>query len=117
MKINSRAVDGVTILDLDGRIALGDDIAVLKQSIGELIADGRKFVLLNLRDVPYVDSSGIGELVAAFTRLRNSGGDLKLLNLTRKVRTVLEISRLHSVFDVKDDEAAAVHSFSTGAVS
>jgi anti-sigma B factor antagonist len=117
MKINSRTVDGVTILDLEGRIAVGDDIADLKRSIGELIADGRRSVLLNLQDVPYIDSSGIGELVAAFTKIRNSGGNLKLLNLTKKVRTLLEITRLHSVFDVKDDEAAAVHSFSTDAVS
>jgi anti-sigma B factor antagonist len=111
MKINSRAANGVTILDIDGRIALGDDIAELKQSISGLIAAGVKFVVLNLREVPYIDSSGIGELVSAFTKVRNSGGELKLLNLTPKVRTLLEITRLYSVFDVKEDEAAAIHSF------
>ncbi|HWR15462.1 MAG TPA: STAS domain-containing protein [Terriglobales bacterium] len=114
MKINSRDVDGITILDMEGRITLGEDIAALKQVIGGLIAAGRKLVLLNLRDVPYIDSSGIGELVTAFTKIRNSGGELKLLNLTSKVRTLLEITRLYAIFDIGDDEAAAIHSFSSG---
>jgi anti-sigma B factor antagonist len=112
MKITSRAVDGITILDMDGRMTLGDDIAGFKNAIAGLVADGHKMVLLNLRDVPYVDSSGIGELVAAFTNLRNSGGELKLLNLTQKIRTLLQITRLYSVFDVKEDEASAILSFS-----
>ncbi|HWR14790.1 MAG TPA: STAS domain-containing protein [Terriglobales bacterium] len=112
MKINFRAVDGVTILDMDGRITLGDDIAVFKSAIGGLVAQGYKMVLLNLREVPYIDSSGIGELVAAFTGLRKSGGELKLLNLTKKVRTLLEITRLYSVFDVREDETSAILSFS-----
>lgn len=113
MKINSRASNEVTILDINGRIVLGDEIAVFKQSISTLIDSGRKRVLLNLRDVPYIDSSGIGELVSAFTKIRNSGGELKLLNLAPKVRTLLEITRLYTVFDVKEDEAAAILSFST----
>src|SRR6185369_8811551 len=113
MNIQTRAMNGVTILDIDGRITLGDDIAALKQSIGVVVAGGGKFVLLNLRDVPYIDSSGIGELVAAFTEIRDSGGELKLLNLTNKVRTLLQITRLYNVFDVKEDEATAIHSFPT----
>jgi anti-sigma B factor antagonist len=111
MKINSRACNEVTILDINGRIVLGDEIAIFKQSISTLIESGRKRVLLNLRDVPYIDSSGIGELVSAFTKIRNSGGELKLLNLAPKVKTLLEITRLYTVFDVREDEAAAVLSF------
>lgn len=113
MKITSRAIDGITILDMDGRITMGDDIAVFRHAISDLIVGGHRRVLLNLRDVPYVDSSGIGELVSAFKSVRNAGGELKLLNLTPKVRTVLEITRLYPVFDVKDDEATAIRSFST----
>jgi len=111
MKINFRAVDGISILDMNGRITLGDDTATLRQAIGSLIAEGRKSVLLNLHEVPYIDSSGIGELVAAFTNIRNSGGELKLLHLTHKVRTLLQITKLYTVFDVQDDESAAIHSF------
>jgi anti-sigma B factor antagonist len=111
MKINSRASKEVTILDINGRIILGDDIALFKQSIGALIASGRKWILLNLREVPYIDSSGIGELVSAFTNIRNSGGELKLLNVAPKVRTVLEITKLYTVFDVREDEVAAIDSF------
>lgn len=117
MKINSRSVDGITILDLNGRIILGEDTAILRETIGDLVANGQKMILLNLGDVPYIDSSGIGELVTAFTNVRNAGGELKLLNLTRKVRSVLEITKLYTVFEVKDDEAAAVHSFPMAAVS
>jgi anti-sigma B factor antagonist len=116
MKIVSRAVSGVSILDVDGRITLGEDVAALKHAIGDLIADGRKMVLINLRDVPYVDSSGIGELVAAFTKVRDAGGELKLLNLTAKVRTLLEITRLYTLFDVKQDESTAVQSFAVDAI-
>ena len=117
MKINSRACNEVTILDINGRIVLGDEIAIFKQSISTLIESGRKRVLLNLRDVPYIDSSGIGELVSAFTKIRNSGGELKLLNLAPKVKTLLEITRLYTVFDVREDEAAAVLSFTRSLTS
>lgn len=117
VKIHSRPVDGITILDLNGRIILGEDTTVLRNTIGELVAKGRKMILLNLGEVPYIDSSGIGELVTAFTNVRNAGGELKLLNLTRKVRSVLEITKLYTVFDIKDDEAAAIHSFPVAAVS
>jgi anti-sigma B factor antagonist len=117
MKMNSRAVDGITILDMNGRITLGDDIALFRRAIGDLVAEGRLMVLLNLSDVPYIDSSGIGELVSAFTSVRKAGGKLKLLNLTKRVRTVLEITRLYEVFDVQDNEIAAIHSFSAAAAS
>ncbi|HET9743712.1 MAG TPA: STAS domain-containing protein [Terriglobales bacterium] len=111
MKSNSRRVDGVTILDLSGRITLGEGSVLLRDQIRDLLGKGEKKLLLNLGDVTYIDSSGIGELVSAFTTVRNQGGELKLLNLTKKVHDLLQITKLYTVFDVKDDEATAVKSF------
>jgi anti-sigma B factor antagonist len=111
MKVTSRQVDGVTIVDLSGRITLGEGSAVLRDTVRELIRKGQKKILLNLAEVSYIDSSGIGELVSAYTSLRNQAGDLKLLNLTKKVHDLLQITKLYTVFDIKDDEAAAVASF------
>src|SRR5262250_2950440 len=111
MKSNSRQVDGVTIVDLSGRITLGEGSTMLRDIVRDLIAKGNKKILLNLGDVTYIDSSGIGELVSAFTTVRNGGGELKLLNLTKKVHDLLQITKLYTVFDVRDDEAAAVKSF------
>ncbi len=112
MKVSTRQVDGVTILDLSGRITLGEGSVVLRDAVRELMNKGDKNILLNLGDVSYIDSSGIGELVSAFTSVKNSGGELKLLNLTKKVHDLLQITKLYTVFDVKDDEASAVASFS-----
>lgn len=111
MKSNTRQVDGVTIIDLSGRITLGEGSVVLRDTIKDSVSKGNKKILLNLGEVNYIDSSGIGELVSAFTSVRNQGGDLKLLNLTKKVHDLLQITKLYTVFDVKDDEAAAVSSF------
>src|ERR1700677_4870797 len=111
MKYSIRQMDGVTILDMSGRITLGEGSVVLRDSIREQLGKGQKRILLNLGDVTYIDSSGIGELVSAFTTVRNQGGDLKLLNLTKKVHDLLQITKLYTVFDVKDDEASAVASF------
>jgi anti-sigma B factor antagonist len=111
MKSNSRRVDGVTIMDLSGRITLGEGSVVLRDQIREVLGKGEKKILLNLGDVTYIDSSGIGELVSAFTTVRNQGGELKLLNLTKKVHDLLQITKLYTVFDVKDDEASAVKAF------
>ncbi|MBZ5522335.1 MAG: STAS domain-containing protein [Acidobacteriia bacterium] len=111
MKANTRQVDAVTIVDLSGRITLGEGSVVLRDTIRDLASKGRKFILLNLGEVTYIDSSGIGELVSAFTTIRNQGGELKLLNLTKKVHDLLQITKLYTVFDIKDDEAAAVQSF------
>jgi anti-sigma B factor antagonist len=111
MKSNSRRVDGVTIMDLSGRITLGEGSVVLRDQIRELLGKGEKKILLNLGDVTYIDSSGIGELVSAFTTVRNQGGELKLLNLTKKVHDLLQITKLYTVFDVKDDETSAVKAF------
>jgi anti-sigma B factor antagonist len=111
MRSNTRQVNGVSIVDLSGRITLGEGSVLLRDTVRDLIAKGQKKILLNLGDVTYIDSSGIGELVSAFTTVRNHGGELKLLNLTKKVHDLLQITKLYTVFDVKDDEAAAVGSF------
>ena len=112
MKSTTRQVDGVTIVDLSGRITLGEGSTMLRDIVREMIAKGNKKILLNLGDVTYIDSSGIGELVSAFTTVRNGGGELKLLNLTKKVHDLLQITKLYTVFDIKDDEANAIQSFS-----
>jgi anti-sigma B factor antagonist len=111
MKISNREVDHVTIIDLDGRIVLGDETDQVRTAVRELIAKGKKKIILNLAGVDYIDSSGVGELVASFTAVRNSGGELKLLNLTQKVHDVLNVTKLYTVFDIKDDEFKAVKSF------
>ena len=111
MKIKTRQVDGITVMDCSGRITLGEGSVQLRDAVRDLLAKGSKQILLNLGDVTYIDSSGIGELVSAFTTVRNQGGDLKLLNLTKKVHDLLQITKLYTVFDVKDDEASAVASF------
>jgi len=111
MTVSSRQVDGVTILDLSGRITLGEGSVILRDAVRELISKGRKNILLNLGEVSYIDSSGIGELVSAYTTIRNQGGELKLLNLTKKVHDLLQITKLYTVFDIQDDEASAVGSF------
>ncbi len=111
MKTSTRQVDGVTIVDLSGRITLGEGSVVLRDTIRELLNKGTRKILLNLGDVSYIDSSGIGELVSAYTTVRNQGGELKLLNLTKKVHDLLQITKLYTVFDIKDDEANAIKAF------
>ncbi len=111
MKTSNRQMDGVTIVDMSGRITLGEGSVILRDTIRDLVGKGQKKILLNLGDVTYIDSSGIGELVSAFTAVRREGGELKLLNLTKKVHDLLQITKLYTVFDIKDDEAAAIKSF------
>jgi len=111
MKASNRQVSGVTVVDLSGRITLGEGSTVLRETVKDLLSKGQRKILLNLADVTYIDSSGIGELVSAFTSVRNQGGDLKLLKLTKKVHDLLQITKLYTVFDVKDDEAGAIQSF------
>ncbi len=117
MKAKTRRVDSVTVVDISGRITLGDDLAELRQLIRSLLSQGQKSILLNLADVTYIDSSGIGELVSGFTAASNQGGHLKLLHLTKKVHDLLQITKLLTVFEVYEDEAKAIASFSqaTGA--
>ena len=104
-------MDGVNIVDCSGRITLGEGSVVLRDQVKDLLSKGQKKILLNLGDVNYIDSSGIGELVSAYTTVKNQGGELKLLNLTKKVHDLLQITKLYTVFDVKDDETAAVKAF------
>jgi anti-sigma B factor antagonist len=111
LKIDSREIGKVTILDIEGRIVLGDEIHDLRDAIRNLLKQDQKKIILNLAGVDYIDSSGVGELVANFTAVRNSGGELKLLNLTQKVQDVLYVTKLYTVFDIKDDEFHAVKSF------
>ena len=119
LEYKSRQQGDVTILDLSGRISVGEALAfgpgsglVLGQVIRELAEKGQKRILLNLKDVKYIDSSGVGDLVRSVTSLRRQGGDLKLLSPSPMVLEVLRITRLDRVLDIKDDELLAVQSFS-----
>jgi anti-sigma B factor antagonist len=111
LSIASREVDGVTVLDLNGRITLGEGSVVLREAVRDLIGKGSKRILLNLGNVNYIDSSGLGELVSAFTTAKNQSIDVKLLNLTKKVHDLLQLTKLYTVFDIYDDEAKAIASF------
>jgi anti-sigma B factor antagonist len=111
LKFNTRQVDGVTILDLSGRITLGDGSVTVRDAVKDVLGKGSKNILLNLANVDYIDSSGLGELVGAYTTVKNQGGELKLLHLTSKVHDLLQITKLYTVFDIKDDEASAISSF------
>jgi anti-sigma B factor antagonist len=111
LKIDTREVAHVSILDVKGRIVLGDEIEDLRDAVRRLVADGKKKIILNLADVDYIDSSGVGELVGCFTTVRNAGGELKLLNLSQKVHDVLHVTKLYTVFDIRDNEFTAVKSF------
>jgi anti-sigma B factor antagonist len=106
-----REVGPITIVDLSGRIALGEGSALLRKTVRDLLDSGQSRILLNLGDVNYIDSSGIGELVSGFTAVRNRSGELKLLNLTKKVHDLLQLTKLFTVFDVYSDEGTAVRSF------
>ena len=112
VKLTTRQVGDVTVIDANGRITLGEGSSNFRDTIRSLNTKGDRKILLNLGDVSYIDSSGIGEMVSAFTTITNQGGQLKLLNLTKRVRDLLQITKLYTVFDVFDDEAAAVRSFS-----
>ena len=111
LTIASRELDGVTILDLSGRITLGEGSVQIRDAIRGLIGKGQKNILLNLEDVSYIDSSGLGELVSAFATARTQNAKLKLLKLTKKVHDLLQLTKLYTVFDIFDDEASAIASF------
>jgi anti-sigma B factor antagonist len=122
LKYNVRQNSDVAILDLNGRLSLGEAVAfgpgsgvVLSETVRELTKKGQKKILLNLAEVNYVDSSGVGQLVGALTTARNQGGDVKLLKPSVQVLDLLKTTKLDSVFDIQVDEAAAIQSFSKGA--
>jgi anti-sigma B factor antagonist len=117
MKATIRQVDSVTVVDVSGRITLGEGCTQLRELIRDQLSKGNKNILLNLADVTYIDSSGIGELVSGYTGVSKQGGSLKLLNLTKKVHDLLQITKLYTVFDVYDDEAAAISGFAKPATA
>ena len=111
MKIATHQVDGITVLDLSGRITLGEGSVQLRDAVRDLVSKGQKNIVLNLGDVSYMDSSGVGELVTAYTTVKNQGGELKLVNLTKKIEDLMTITKLVTVFDIHPDEASAIAAF------
>ncbi|MER3430081.1 MAG: anti-sigma factor antagonist [Blastocatellia bacterium] len=111
LTISERQAGDVTILDLEGKITIGEGSVALRNAIRRLLGEGKNKILLNLAGVGYIDSSGIGELVSSFTAVNKESGALKLLNLTQKIQDLLAITKLLTVFDVYNDEAAALASF------
>ena len=111
VKLTTRQVGEVTVVDAVGRITLGEGASTFRDTLRDLAGGGKKKLLLNLGEVSYIDSSGIGELVSGFTTVTNAGGQVKLLNLTKRVKDLLQITKLYTVFEVFEDEATAVRSF------
>jgi anti-sigma B factor antagonist len=111
VKLNTRQVGDVNVVDVAGRITLGEGSTALRDSLRDMVAKNHKKILLNLGEVSYIDSSGIGELVSGFTSVTNSGGQLKLLGLNKRVKDLLQITKLYTVFDVHEDESSAIRSF------
>ena len=111
MQIDERVVDGVTILDLKGKLTLGEGDELLRDKINSLLQQDRKQLLLNLANVPYIDSAGLGEIVRTYTTVSRQGGKLKLLNLTKRIKDLLAITKLLTVFDTYDSEAEAIKSY------
>jgi anti-sigma B factor antagonist len=111
MEIAERTVSDVTILDLKGKMTLGEGDELLKDRINSLLAAGRKKLLLNLEGVPYIDSAGLGEVVRTYTTVSRQGGSLKLLNLTKRIEDLLSITKLLTVFETYDSETEAVQSY------
>src|ERR1700676_1614785 len=117
MKLVTRLIDCVEVVQINGRIELGEGSAAVRDVVRDLLAKGRKEILLNLADVDYIDSAGLGSLVSAFTSVRNEGGALKLVSLTKKGQDLLQMTKLYPVFDIYDDETAAIKSFGKSAAS
>jgi len=111
MTTSTRQVGGVTVVDISGRIELGEESATVRDLVSKLLSNGHKQILLNLGDVNYIDSSCLGALVSSFTSARKQGGELKLLNLTDRVTDLMQMTKLYTIFDVREDEAVAVKSF------
>jgi anti-sigma B factor antagonist len=111
MKMSARTIGNIQILDWSGKITLGEGTSSIRNAVRDILQSGGKKIILNLADVSYIDSSGIGELVSSYTTVTNSGGQLKLLNLTKKIHELLAITKLLTVFETFDDEQAALASF------
>ena len=111
LKMTERTVDGVAVLDLEGRIVLGEESSALRERVKNLLGQDRKRIVLNMGNVGYIDSAGLGALVASYTSAKNQGAILKLVNLGGKFREVLQVTKLLTVFEVYDSEQAAISSF------
>ena len=111
VKLSNRQVGDVTVVDAAGRITLGEGASAFRDMIRDLAAKGNKKLLVNLSEVSYIDSSGIGEMVSSYTTVTNHGGQLKLLGLNKRVKDLLQITKLYTVFEVFDEEASAIRSF------
>jgi len=111
MKIEERAVEGVTILDLHGKMLIGEGDELLREKINSLVESGTEKIVLNLAEVPYVDSAGLGEIVRCYTTVSRKNGELKLLNLTKRIHDLLAITKLLTVFDTYEEESEVVKSF------
>jgi anti-sigma B factor antagonist len=112
MEIEERVVNSVTILDLKGKLILGEGDELLRDKVNSLVHQGRKNILLNLEGVPYIDSAGLGEVVRTYTTVSRQGGRLKLLHLTKRIQDLLSITKLLTVFETYDSEPEALKSFS-----
>jgi anti-sigma B factor antagonist len=115
MQIEERSVGGVMVLDLKGKVTLGDGDELLKDKVNSLVNQGHRKIILNLAEVPYIDSAGLGEIVRTYTTVSRQGGSLKLLNLTKRISDLLSITKLLTVFETFDSEKEAVQSFSASA--
>jgi anti-sigma B factor antagonist len=113
MKFSSRKVGGVIIIDIEGKILMGEGDIEIKRSVDELLSRGERSIVLNLAKVPYIDSAGLGEIIRCFTSIRKSGGSLKLLSPNQRLIDLLSITKLVNVFDWYNDEASVVNSFSS----
>ena len=114
MQIHQRSVGDVTIIDMTGKMTLGEGDELLRDKVNSLIQQGQKKLVLNLAEVPYIDSAGLGEIVRTYTTVSRQGGSLKLLNLTKRIQDLLAITKLLTVFETYDSEAEAVKSFAAG---
>ena len=111
LSTKTRQVDGITIVDLSGKITLGENTGILRDELRSLLSQGKKHIVLNLADVSYVDSAGLGELVGAYTTATNQGGAVKLLHLQGKIKDLMAITKLHTIFPAFDTEPEAIASF------
>ena len=117
LNVKTRKVDGIVIVDMAGRLTIGEPVLLLRETLRVQINDGARQFVLNLGEVSYIDSSGLGELVSAYTTVRNKQGDVKLLNLTSKAKDLLQMTKLLTVFDVYEDEAKAINALKASKTS
>ena len=115
MSVNTRKIQGVVVVDMSGKLAAGEPVLLLRNTVSHFVEDGSRKFLLNLGSVSYIDSAGLGELITTYASLRNRNGDMKLLNLTKTAKGLLQMTKLLTVFDTFDDEPKAIQAFGTAA--